>query len=132
MIIIITNLNYLLIIIFIIDYYYYEFFFLQELMCKLIILIITRTTAKWQSTVQFRSPCCEGLVYNTPTSCFCNFNVQFNASFYGGACLQCSVILLVHPACVVLWYLPIRHEVANNRYSLVKTSVAARLYGGSL
>ena len=53
-------------------------------MCKLITLIITRTTAKRHSTVQFSSPCCEGLVYNTPTSCFCNFNVQFSASFYGG------------------------------------------------
>ena len=40
--------------------------------------------------------------------------------------------VLRHPACVVLWYLPSRHEVANNRCSLAKTSVAARLYGGSL
>ena len=53
-------------------------------MCKLITLIITRTTAKRQSTVQFSSPSCEGLVYNTSTSCFCDFNVQFSASFYGG------------------------------------------------
>ena len=96
-------------------------------MCKLITLIITRTTAKRQSTVQFSSPSCEGLVYNTSTSCFCDFNVQFSASFYGGL-----FTVLRHPACVVLWYLSSRHEVANNRCSLAKTSVAARLYGGSL
>ena len=48
---------------------------LQGLMYKLIILIITRTTAKWQSTVQFimlRGACLQN----------CSFNVQFSSSFH--------------------------------------------------
>ena len=48
---------------------------LQGLMYKLIILIITRTTAKWQSTVQFimlRGACLQN----------CSFNVPFSSSFH--------------------------------------------------
>ena len=111
-IIIIINLKffiYLFILFYLFLFFYFLFYFifihlffctkvgeggLQGLMYKLILIIITTTTTKCQCTVQF--------------------------IILRGACLYCSDILL---ACVVLWHLPSRHMVTNNRCSLVKLSL---------